>query len=1157
MVSHATARHANVAVRAAAGTGKTWLLTSRVISLLLQGVAPGSVLAITFTRKAARDIYRRVTERLLALVTADDTELRDQLTSLGISATDTHLHAARNLFESLLSSEHELRTTTFHAFCQDVLRRFPLEAQIGPGFELVESTLELERAAWGALEQEATASPGGQLSRAVDILLQRCGGIANTRQALSEFLKHRSDWWAYTEGEHDAVAAAESRLLQMLKIVPQNNPAASIREDVALANALVRYVELLGQYPTTANQRRLNQLVRARDPTTPAEEALGLVVGVFLTRKTRPRQLTRSKPLAAALGANAVNELFDLHDYIVLQLQQLHEQQLRLHTFKVTCAWYRCGQRLLEHYQRLKAERNLLDFTDLEWKTCRLLNNSQHAEWIQYKLDQRIDHLLVDEFQDTNPTQWHLLLPLLVEMAAGKTQRQRSVFLVGDEKQSIYRFRRADPDLFNTAQGWLTSHMQATTLTQDRSWRSSPAIIEFVNLIFADPRGQPGKTNGQQTNFMLTNFRVHQTHHQQRWGRVELLPLVRRTQPTHDAPSPHLRNPLQHPRRVVEDERYRAEGRLVAEKITQLIGHPIDDGGVRVLEYGDIMILLRDRTHAPAYEAALRHAAIPYIGAGRGTFIECLEIQDLIHLLQSLIAPYDNLALASTLRCPIFACRDSDLSLLAKTHNSASWRERLASVAQQLASDHPLARGHRMIERWANTTDRIPIHDLLDKIYSEGNVIARYVSAAPQHLKNRVEINLRRLLELALEVDHGRYPSVARFLAHLPILANEERYALAETFGDDRGHVRLMTIHAAKGLEKPVVFLVDTMRDTTGHRASAVRALVDWPVEAARPRDFRLVGKQEDLDSTSRQLVRKSKLATLREEASLLYVALTRAKHVLFVSACEPGRGADGGWYGFIDGRIRQAVAQSKRMIPGLIMRERCAGIVLEQGTVPALRASRGAINTPASPPIDPALAQPLAAEGDADIAYPSRAATRHDRDDNDDMLDDADTIVNWRTRGTVIHRMLAVITEESDRSVAAKRLAQEMLGGLSANLFDAYWREACGVVDEPAFKAFFDPSYFQEARNELPILYRRAGKAVYGLIDRLVIYNNEIAVIDYKTHTEAVCENIEQLAHQFEEQMRLYAAGIKKVYPSKELNVLLLFTSPRAVVNVTEAVSR
>ncbi|MDX1488477.1 MAG: 3'-5' exonuclease, partial [Acidiferrobacterales bacterium] len=773
----------------------------------------------------------------------------------------------------------------------------------------------------------------------------------------------------------------------------------------------------------------LAELHRGCRENDDAEALRAMALNVVFTTQGRRRQLRRSSTVVAALGADGADELLDLHDTLATDLERWREQRRRLATLRTTCAWYRCGQRLLEHYQLLKAQQQIVDFADLEWKTYRLLNRSQHAEWVQYKLDQRIDHLLIDEFQDTNPTQWRLLLPLLTEMASIGVPRRRSVFIVGDDKQSIYGFRRADPGLFNVAQGWLVNHMQATATTQDKSWRSSAAIIDFINLVYGDSNA----TKEASQEFVLPKFRQHRAHHRQRWGRVELLPLIRRpiTDPTR---IDRLRDPLSQPRPVSEDRRYRAEGELVTTHIRHLIGQPIDDEGVRPIEYGDIMILLRDRTHAPAYEAALRRAGIPYIGAGRGTFIQALEVQDIIHLLRCLITPYDDLALASALRSPIFACPNDDLVLLAQSKDTRPWRHRLAQLADELPKDHPLTRAHCLLERWSAVADRIPTHDLLDKIYAEGNVCARYASAAPPHLRSRVQINLRRLLELALEVDHGRYPSLSRFIARVPLLADEERHALTDDTSFERGYVRLMTIHAAKGLEKPVVFIVDAMRDYR-RRGASLQALVDWPVEADRPRHFQLLSRRSELDAVSAARLKVQDDAVRREEANLLYVALTRAKHALYISACEPYRPTPRAWYGFLENRVRCAVRISGRPMTGLTLRggegKQGNGIVLERGVQPVLpsAAAKGAPRS--APEIDPRLGQPLSTPNIPTLIYPSHLVA--DDDFEPEGANQASVGINAKTRGVAIHRMLDLLTGGLDRASAETKAKNEFSALLPA----------------------------------------------------------------------------------------------------------------------------
>lgn len=1132
----------NLTVRAAAGTGKTWLLTSRLLRLLLDGVSPGAILAITFTRKAAAQIYRRVVQRSFVMVGAPDAVLAQELQTLGLAGSAEHLRRARTIFEGLLSAEHELRATTFHAFCQDILHRFPLEAGVPPGFELVESTQELERAAWQALERELGVAADAPLAAALETLLQACGGVEGTRQALEEFLRHRSDWWAYTEGLAEPVAGAQARLVRALARRRQIDDP----EDLAsLALALARYAEL-ARAGAVHPPQRLAELERARQ--APSEEALALAADALITQNGRVRTLRSGRRLRERLGADAADEFFVLHERLGTQAQRLRAQRAREQTARVSTAWYRCGARLLTHYQRLKAEEDLLDFADLEWLTYRLLNRSQHAEWVQYKLDQRIDHLLVDEFQDTNPTQWRLLLPLLQEMAAGANRRPRSVFLVGDEKQSIYRFRRADPGLFNTAQTWLTEHMQAENATQDESWRSSAAIIEFVNLVYDTTHPADGADD-----FLLADFRPHATRHRERWGRVELLPVIPRGRTTPPTTAPALRDPLTEPRRIEEDQRYHAEGELVARQITQLVGRPIDDDdGVRALGYGDVMILLRDRTHAHAYEVALRKAGIPYAGAGRGTFMQYLEVRDVMHLLRALNAPYDDLALAWALRSPVFACEHEDLLRIMDAAADLPWSRRLATAAQGLTPAHRLARAHRLLERWTERADRIPVHDLLDQIYNEGNVLARYVSAAPPHLRLRVQTSLRRLLELALETDHGRYPSLARFLARVPLLADEERHANAEPDAGAGSCVRLMTIHAAKGLECPVVFLVDAMRDYRRHVASQ-RALVDWPVDADRPRHLHLVGRESGRDLVSVDILRAQDDAIRREEAHLLYVALTRAKHALYVSGCEPGRGAEHSWYRFLERRICLAAARSAEPIAGLRLPAGTSderGIVLELGRSPALDVPGQRPGVGAAPSVDPRLASVLALEPATELTYPSRQAGSHKPPEEPGSTLYPEAAV---ARGVAIHRMLQLLGGGMERGTAYTRVLHEFAHRLAPAVFAASWAEACAVLDEPRLRPYFDPAHYDRAYDELGVLYRHQGADIYGVIDRVVERPDEIVLLDYKTHRHATQANAAALATSYAEQMRLYLEGAVQIWPGRRIRALLLFTVPRVLVPAME----
>lgn len=1153
-ISRATAPENNVVVHAAAGTGKTWLLTSRIVRLLLEGTEPGAILAITFTRKAAGEIHERVTERLFALAASDEDMLAKQLREIGAGTDQASRDIARGLYEKHLGAIHALRTTTFHAFCQEILRRFPLEADVPPGFDLIETTAELEQAAWLALDRKASRAKEGLLPEALDTLLKECGGVTGTRTALDDFLAHRSDWWAYTENEPDPVKFASAKLRHMLGITDDTDTLTDFVQTPAMREQIARYAELLAGHPTATNQSHVETLMRALAEPTPSQHTFDRIRGVLLTDADEPRKMKRSDTLEKKLGARHADELVSLHQEIASRFLDAIAGHKRQWTSRVSQAWYTCGMALLEEYQRLKMERGVLDFADLEWKTYRLLNRSRHAEWVQYKLDQRIDHLLVDEFQDTNPTQWRLLLPLLQEMMAGDPERRRSVFLVGDEKQSVYRFRRADPRLFHAARHWLQQHAQAHTLTQHLSWRSSPAVIRFVNLVFHRPGDADTETEG---DYLLHDFQEHDTHHRQLWGRAELLPLIRRQERTVEKADQAWRNPLEQPRQTDEDRRHRQEGDLIAEKIRQLLGTPIADRDkIRPMTGDDIMILLRDRTHARFYEDALRRAGIPYIGTGRGAFMQSLEVRDLMHLLRNLIEPYNDLALASALRSPMFAASEEDLLRLAQ-NPPGSWRERLERLATTEAPEGDLFRAQQLLSQWKSYIGHLPVHDLLDRIYCEGNVVARYLAAAVPHLRSRVEANLNRFLELALEIDSGRYPSLSHFLAYLERQTENDDKAPAEPAWNREPRVRVLTIHAAKGLEAPVVFLADAARGSR-HRDRGMRSVIDWPVNDSRPRYFHLAGAKKYIDDMSLALQTEQQWSARREEANLLYVALTRARQILYVSGCEPGQG-DRGWYGFIEKRLRQAGDSAEAARTGLKLNtislddgktifNTCAS--LEFGAPPTSLLLEQRSRGPGFV-IDPLLMRPLPVMTETGILNPSRSVPVED-DHPDEAAEFPDTRAEVQRRGVVIHRMLERLTSGDTRAAVEKKLRQEFGGSLEEKDFNNCWREACAIADHEDFREFFDPARYREARNEIPILYRAGERDVYGVIDRLIMRDDEIVLIDYKTHARATRGNIAQLAEDFREQMRQYGEGARRLWPDKKLRLLLLFTACGGVVELS-----
>ena len=527
-------------VQASAGSGKTYLLISRIVRLLLTGADAGNILAITFTNKAANEMQTRLLERLYELATCDESSLKKSLIELQLEDNQATIHLSRGLYEKILRSEAPVKTSTFHAFCQELLRRFPMEANVSPGFDLLDKTALLYDEAWDALMAEANLNKNAPLANALHLLFNE-PGLYNSKEALTNFIEHRSDWWAYTSDEENAVLYAQQRLQNQLNIDPKTDPVADLFSEKNNIKQLNEFHILLCKHETRRNSEHSGFIYKIIDENYKNSVRFDLFKQCFLTQKGEPLKRKESNTAEKSMGAEGQERFRKLHILLSEKLINTNSQLAAIRTMETSSAWYLAGQHYLDHFQKLKKEQRLLDFTDLEWQTYLLLNKSNNALWVQYKLDQRIEHLLIDEFQDTNPTQWRLILPLLEEIAASEDKRQRSVFIVGDEKQSIYRFRRAEPRLFIAAEKWLSNNLQATTCSLSHSWRSSPAIINFINKIFSQ----------DQFNALLPGFIKHETHRKELAGKVILLPLSPREvaeKEKNKSAAITLRNPLNEPR---------------------------------------------------------------------------------------------------------------------------------------------------------------------------------------------------------------------------------------------------------------------------------------------------------------------------------------------------------------------------------------------------------------------------------------------------------------------------------------------------------------------------------------------------------------------------------------------------------------------------------
>ena len=1102
----------SVAVTASAGSGKTWLLVSRVLRLLLEGQPAGGILALTFTRKAAAEMRERVNERLRALAYADTVNAAAELERLGLAATPQNLQRARELYHTLLFDPFPLRAMTLHAFCQDLLSRFALEAGVAPGFALAENEGGLFRRAWRRLLAELHQYPEGTPALALRQLIATGYGEQALEDLVYSFLAHRADWWAYVEGEDEPLDYAHARLQNALGLDTEaQDPGLDCDAFNARLKILLRWLhEVDGiRYIKTA---RIEDALNSE-----GDRRYHALVEALFRKDGEPYKFQLAKAKRERLSDTQVEHFEEAHREVVLTVERRRERRLREACLERTGAALQLGAAALRALDTELDIDQALTFADLEWRSYLLLRGPGNAEWIRYKLDQKIDHLLIDEFQDTSPTQWRLLLPFLEEMAAGDAGRSRSVFIVGDAKQSIYGFRRANPELLGGAARWLHANLDAVTVPLNDSRRSAPAVIDFVNALF-EPQELAASIG----------FDRHGTHRLHDWGRIEVAPLIEPERHEEELPPETLlRDPLTTPREIEELSRAEHEGAQVAARIRSLVDSGVavrGEHGARAIEWGDVMVLARSHTHLQVLELALTGANIPYVGSSRGTLLDTAEARDLIALLRFLNAPHRNLELAQVLRSPLFSLDDGDLVAIAAARaEKGTWFETLAA----LAPARPALQGALdLLQHWLPLSAQLPAHDLLDRIYREADIPARYETALPAVPAARVRANLGAFIQLALEADSGRYPSLARFLDYLQDLTRSKAEAPDESPPPaEHGHVRVMTIHAAKGLEAAAVFLVNA----GGVQAARTpRWLIEWQSNAERPGHVIVPGGTGERDPLSEELIERHKEREAREDLNLLYVAATRARQFLHVSGFrQSNQGERVSWYDLAKDALQRLGAGPAPALHGM------AEGTLHYGSGAAPRGVH-AQQPPAARKDDPRLRQPLQSAAETNAA-PSALALDTD---SDAAIDPAAV-----RRGDAIHLLLQLLSNEPASPVAVlhRRLQGRLQSVVDDGEFSAWLTTARGVIAAPELNRYFDSSLYHQAWNEVSVPTGDGERG--GAIDRLVDDGTTLWVLDYKTtpHTDPA-----QLTERYRPQLQAYALAVRRIWPGRPVRAGLLLTGAR-----------
>ena len=872
----------SVAVEACAGAGKTWMLVSRILRALLNGAEPQEILAITFTKKAAGEMRQRLQQWLSDFATRREGEtdeawharLDNELRIRGIEPQrwPDLRQTLQKLYPALLAYGRTVQIRTFHSWFAALLRSAPLKVLQDQGlpsaYELLEDDQDAVAEVWRRYL--------GDVARDADLredyaALVRALGRSRAHEALEAALARRVEFTLADEaGRIDDAVPAFGTYYPRLAGVAAPADWLMLREPgrallLAAAEAL-----LPGARTFAECGAKLKAAVAAGDWAS-AQDAL-------LTKGGDPRKF--NDKLAGIDDVRAAQEE-------VLAVRRAEQQQAaREHHLRMA----RLTRPLIRAFAQLKLDRGWVDMTDIERAAHTLLSDSDYSAAVQERLDARVRHLLIDEFQDTNPLQWQALHAWLAGyVGAGGGQTPPSVFIVGDPKQSIYRFRRADPRVFAAAQDFVVHGLGGDRLACDHTHRNTPAVLGAVNQVMGQAQAA-GEFSGYRTHTTQSGVT----------GEVLALPLIPRPdkaaagaeEDEDDAPA--WRDSLTTPRVTLEEKLNMLEARQAARWIAARVAAGRAPS--------DIMVLARRRLPLGLLQAELRQYGIPCEQPEQQVLGDLPVVQDVLALVDALVSPGNDLSLARALKSPLFGLADEALVQIALAVKAArtdggdapagagraapAWLDLLPKV--QLPA-HDSAALHADLMLYQGWLRSLPPHDALQAIYTHRDALARFAAAAPPAERDHAVAQLRALLGAALQVQGGRFLTAYQWVRAL----RRQRLMAPRHAAPDA--VQLLTVHGAKGLEAEDVLLVDT---ASGLRTrSEATALIDWPGDAPAPTRFVFLANGNAPPPSAEDLARQEVDAQAREELNALYVGMTRARERLVLSGVTPHRQPATSWW--------------------------------------------------------------------------------------------------------------------------------------------------------------------------------------------------------------------------------------------------------------------
>lgn len=1105
-------------VSANAGAGKTHVLTDRVTRLLLEGASPSRILCLTYTKAAAAEMASRLFERLGAWALLSDEKLIAALQEIGASDVgEEQLKSARRLFARALETPGGLKIQTIHSFCQHVLARFPVEADIPARFQVLDerSSNEMMAAARNAVLTRAGSESA--LGEAVAVLATRApdrrfaeildAAIGAQRGKLRDVLAKHGD-------DEQRLFEAVRATLGVAKDVEPDELTSRFCAELAKESALLKRTAswLLGGSTNDIKQgeRLIDFINGGMSP-----RALESLADVFLTGEGEPR-----KTLVTAKTAAAKPDLADYLAKLCERFLAFENTRKAATTAMLTEALVKVADAVLVSYDRGKRARAALDYDDLTRATLALLEKKDAAAWVLYKLDGGLDHILVDEAQDTSPEQWRIVGKLVEDFFAGRGTREsegelRTLFAVGDEKQSIFSFQGADPEAFVANVRKIETRAKGASFEFERvelaiSRRGARAVLDFVDQVFESEAARDGLT------FDGSKLR-HIPHRKDVVGRVEVWPTIK--------PPPGEDDDEWEPGRAVDAPKPGA-ARLLAQRIAAHIAHwlktkPVLPATGKTVQPGDIMILVRRRTaFAEEMIRALMERGIEVAGADRMKLADQIAIADLVALGRFALLPDDDLNLAALLKSPLIGFSEDDLFDLAYGREGKLW-----PVLVKRYEERPIfQQAYDVLSQALKQADRMPPFEFYSQALSRGmrnTLVARLGAEAADAIDE--------FLALALMHESAHPPSLESFLDWFGRGASDVKRDMEQ--GGQA--VRVMTVHGAKGLQAPIVIVPDTTQ-IPNHAANAGLLFAGDCV-------FFGVNKALETPAVARAKA-AAHAAEMREYRRLLYVALTRAQDWLVVCGYETKHGVNGeSWYPFAQAAAR-AIGREEPDESGEIIFTIGADTTAFTTGKAAIEKSKPAL------PDFLKVAAPTEKPGRR-VLQPSQAVGAEEPPVFSPFDDQG---FRFR-RGLLVHSLLAALPDVEPAAREQAALQFLMRRGVKEPEARALAAEAIAVLNHADFAALFTPTSRAEVPISVELPELGVGTRVSGQIDRLAVTAETVLVADYKTNRPPPAR-VEGVAPLYRAQMALYRAALNKIYPGKRIACALVWTDGPRLMQLPNA---